>query len=172
MKKLEVYAAQDQHFKIQIQILNLQMSLEKLCPNLSFVVENKMVNSHKKGGSNFKLNINNWDILFPWILRIYHWIGSNILHYRKWNEPIGNSAHNTECFAKRLWRYIFLAYVYKFIALVNKLKRLWILWIVWILSLVFTIIFRFLRTLLITLILMRDTCVAWWKFKIIVHINI
>ena len=35
------------------------MSLEKLCPNLSFVVENKMVNSHKKGGSNLKLNINN-----------------------------------------------------------------------------------------------------------------
>ena len=37
---------QDQHFKIQI--LNLWMNLEKLCPNLSFTVKNKIGNSHKK----------------------------------------------------------------------------------------------------------------------------
>ena len=36
-KKLEVYTAQDQHFKIQI--LNIWMSWEKLCPNLSFTVD-------------------------------------------------------------------------------------------------------------------------------------
>ena len=40
---------QDQHFKIQI--LNLWMNWEKLCPNLSFTVENKLGNSHiKKDG--------------------------------------------------------------------------------------------------------------------------
>ena len=38
--------AQDQHFKIQI--LYLWMNWEKLCPNLSFIVENKIENSHKK----------------------------------------------------------------------------------------------------------------------------
>ena len=41
-----MYAAQDQHFKIQI--LNLWVNWETLCPNLSFTVENKMENSHKK----------------------------------------------------------------------------------------------------------------------------
>ena len=34
----------------------------KLCPNLSLNVENKMENSHKKGWSHFKLNINDSDI--------------------------------------------------------------------------------------------------------------
>ena len=32
---------------------------EKLFPNLSFIVENKTGNSHKKGWSHFKININN-----------------------------------------------------------------------------------------------------------------
>ena len=45
-----------------------------------------------------------------------------IFHRRKWNELIGNSARTTECLAKRLWKYIFLAYVYKYLALVNELK--------------------------------------------------
>ena len=45
-KKLEVYTAQDQYFKIQI--LSLWMNWEKLFPNLSFIIENKMGNSHKK----------------------------------------------------------------------------------------------------------------------------
>ena len=76
----------DQHFKIQM--LNLWMSWENLCPNLSFTVENKMGNSHKRGWSHFKLNINDWDIPFPKILRIYQWIGKNIFHWGKWNEPI------------------------------------------------------------------------------------
>ena len=46
-KNLQVYPAQDQHFKIQI--LNLWMNWENLCPNLSITNENKMDNSNKKG---------------------------------------------------------------------------------------------------------------------------
>ena len=85
-KNLEIYTAPDQHFKIQM--LNLWMSWENLCPNLTFTVENKMGNSHKRGWSHFKLNLNDWDIPFPKILRIYQWIGKNIFHWGKWNEPI------------------------------------------------------------------------------------
>ena len=85
-KNLEIYTAPDQHFKIQM--LNLWMSWENLCPNLTFTVENKMGNSHKRGWSHFKLNINDWDIPFPKILRIYQWIGKNIFHWGKWNEAI------------------------------------------------------------------------------------
>ena len=48
--------APDQHFKIQM--FNLRMSWENVCPNLIFTVENKMGNSHKRGWSHFKLNIN------------------------------------------------------------------------------------------------------------------
>ena len=51
-----LYAAQNQHFKIKI--LNLWMIWEKLCPNLSFTVENKMGNLHKKEWSHFKFNMN------------------------------------------------------------------------------------------------------------------
>ena len=69
-------------------MLNLWMSWENLCPNLTFTVENKMGNSHKRGWSHFRLNINDWDIPFPKILRIYQWIGKNIFHWGKWNEPI------------------------------------------------------------------------------------
>ena len=57
--------------------------LGNLRPNLTFTVENKMGNSHKRGWSYFKLNINDWYIPFPKILRIYHWIGKNIFHYRE-----------------------------------------------------------------------------------------
>ena len=57
-KNLEIYTAPDQHFKIQM--LNLWMSWENLCPNLTFTVENKMGNSHKRGWSHFKLNIYKW----------------------------------------------------------------------------------------------------------------
>ena len=55
-KILEVYTVLDQHFKIRI--LNLWMNWEKLCPYLSFTVENKIGNSHKKGWSHFKFTIN------------------------------------------------------------------------------------------------------------------
>ena len=92
--------------------------------NVSFSVENKMENAHKKGWLYFKLNINDWSIPFPKILRIYLWIGKHIFHWGKWSGLIGNSACSTEYLAKRPWRYSFLAYVYKSIALVNKLKRL------------------------------------------------
>ena len=57
------------------------MSWENLCPNSTFTVENKMGYSHKRGWSHFKLDINDWDIPFPKILRIYQWIGKNVLHY-------------------------------------------------------------------------------------------
>ena len=46
-EELGVYTAIDQHFKISM--LNLWMSWENVCPNLSFTVENKMENSHKRG---------------------------------------------------------------------------------------------------------------------------
>ena len=61
--------APDQHFKIQM--LNLWMSWENLCSNLSFTVENRMGNPHKRGWSHFKLNVNDSNITFPKILRIY-----------------------------------------------------------------------------------------------------
>ena len=85
-KNLEIYTAPGHHF--EMQMLNLWISWEKLCPNLSFTVENKMRNSCKRRLSHFKLNINDWDIPFPNILRIYLWIGKNIFHWGKWNEPI------------------------------------------------------------------------------------
>ena len=78
-KNLEIYTAPDQHFKIKM--MHLRMSWKNVCPNLSFTVENEMGNSHKRGWSHFKHNINDWDIPFPKFLRIYQWIGKNIFHY-------------------------------------------------------------------------------------------
>ena len=45
----------------------------------------------------------------------------NIFRWGKWNEPIGNSAHTTEYLTKSSWPYLFVGYVYKYIALVNEL---------------------------------------------------
>ena len=103
------------------QILNLWMNEEKLCPKFSFIVENKMDNSHEKEWSHFKLIIDDWDIPFSKILRIYQWIKKNIFHWGKWNETIGNSARTTKHLAERPWKKLFLAYVYKSISLVNEL---------------------------------------------------
>ena len=64
---------------------------ENLCPNLNFTVQNKMENSHKREWSHFKLKINDWDISFAKILRICQWIGKNVFHWGKWNEPIKKS---------------------------------------------------------------------------------
>ena len=50
-----LHKAPDQYFKMQM--LNLWMSWENLCPNLSFTVENKMGNLHKRKWSHFKLKI-------------------------------------------------------------------------------------------------------------------
>ena len=80
---------------------------KSLCPKLRFTVENRAFHT-KKGWSHFKLNINDWDIPFSKILKIYQCIGRNTFHWGKWNEPIGNSAHTIEYFNKRPWRYIFL----------------------------------------------------------------
>ena len=85
-KNLEKCTAPDHRFRIQM--LNLWMSWKNLCPDLTFFLENKMGNSHERGWSHFKLNLNDWDIPFPKILRIYQWIGKNIFHCGKWNEPI------------------------------------------------------------------------------------
>ena len=43
--------------------------------------------------SHFKLDINDRDVSFPKILRIYQRIDKNIFHWAKCNEPIANSAH-------------------------------------------------------------------------------
>ena len=83
-KNLEIYLDQN----LKIPMLNLLMSWENLCPNLSFTVENKIENSHKRGWLHFKLKINNWDVPFPKILKICQWIGKNIFHWGKWNQPI------------------------------------------------------------------------------------
>ena len=101
--------------------------LGKLCPNLSFTVENKMGNLHKKEDGHI-LNLHKWFEMFHFLkvksLRIYQWIKKKNFHWGKWNEPIENYAYATECLVKRPWRYIFPAYVYKSIALVNEHKRL------------------------------------------------
>ena len=55
-EKLGNIQSPDQHLKLQM--LNLWMSWENLCPNLAFTVANKMGNSYKRGWSHFKLNIN------------------------------------------------------------------------------------------------------------------
>ena len=67
-KNLEIYTAWNQHFKIQM--LDLWMGWESLCPNLSFTVENKVGIHIKEDGHVSNLNINDWDIPFPKILRI------------------------------------------------------------------------------------------------------
>ena len=48
---LEVYTAQDQQFKIQI--LNLWMNWERICPNLSLTVDIKMGDLQKKKMATF-----------------------------------------------------------------------------------------------------------------------
>ena len=60
--------AQGHHFKIHI--LNLWMNWENLYRNVRFTLEKKIRNSHKKWWSDFKLDIYDWDIPFPKILRI------------------------------------------------------------------------------------------------------
>ena len=102
------YAKPKKHFKIQV--LNLWLKWKNLCPNLSVTIENKMGNSLKKGLSHFKININDWDIPFPSIFRIFQWIGENF-QWGKWNESIGSDAYATKYLAKRSWRYLFPAYV-------------------------------------------------------------
>ena len=79
-KNLEIYTVPDQHFKIQM--LNLWMSWENLCPNLTFTIENKVGNL-QRGWSHFKLNINYWDITLTKMLRIYEWIGKKHFPLRK-----------------------------------------------------------------------------------------
>ena len=51
-------------------------------------IESMDGNSYKRAWPHFKLNIINWGISFPKMLRICQWIGKNIFHWGKWNEPI------------------------------------------------------------------------------------
>ena len=55
----------------------------------SFTVENKMKNSRRKGWSHFKLNIDDWDIPFPQVLRIYEWIGKDVFIGENGINPFG-----------------------------------------------------------------------------------
>ena len=93
---------------------------KKLCKgkNSSFSVENKMM-------LHFKLNINDWDIPFPKILKIYQWIGKSKFPLGKmeWTDLEFRPYHRA-IVQKALRVYIFLACMYKSIALVNKLKKL------------------------------------------------
>ena len=77
-KILEVWTAQDQHFKIQI---------------LASLLKIRWAIYIKKDGHILNFNINDWDIQFAKSLKFFQWIGKNIFHWVKWNEPIGNSAH-------------------------------------------------------------------------------
>ena len=63
--------------------------MEKLCLTFSFTVENKLENSHKKGWPYFKLNIDDWDIPFLKILRLYLWIGKKFLIGENEMNPLG-----------------------------------------------------------------------------------
>ena len=56
LRKTWKYAQPRPTFKIPM--LNLWTSWENVYPNLSFTVENKMENSHKRGRSHFKLKTN------------------------------------------------------------------------------------------------------------------
>ena len=122
------------------------MGIKKKCPQLS-----PSLSGLFSGIAHFKLDINGWNIPFPKILRMYQTNFENIFHWEKWNEPIENSSHTRYCFEKMLWGYIFLANLYNSIALMIELKRLSVNNIFSLF--VFAIIFRFLRTFLITLIL-------------------
>ena len=83
-----IATAPDQHFKIQM--LNLWMSWENLCPNLSFFLENKKGNSQKRRWSHFKLNLNDGDIPFPKFLEFINElgklfsIGENVMNPLSW----------------------------------------------------------------------------------------
>ena len=43
-----------------------------------------MGNSHKRGWPHFKRNLNDWEMSFPKILRIYQWIGENGMNPLSW----------------------------------------------------------------------------------------
>ena len=116
----------------------------------------------KNGWSHFKLYINDWDIPFPKILRIYQWIGKSIFHWGKWNEPLVNSVHTAESLLKRLWKYIFLAYVCKSVALSAWTQETQLLYCF---SFRVHHYFRFLRNLSIALILDERYICCLMKFK-------
>ena len=112
-KNLEIYRAKEKHFKIQI--FSLWMNWENLCPNLSFTAENKMGNSCKWQWWHWDITFRNlsmhWEKHFPFSIAEN---GMNALGIM----PISQFGQ------KALKIYVFLAYVYKSIALVNELKRL------------------------------------------------
>ena len=148
------------------------MNWEKICPNLSFTVENKMRNSHKKKDwSHFKLDINYWDITFLKMLRICQWIEENQWGKKEWTHWKFYPYHRM--FGQKALKIYILSLfilVYSISAWNQETKVL-------ILSLVFTIIFRFLGTLLIILILDEGYVLNTYKtykirYKITAYRNI
>ena len=97
----------------------------------------------------------NFLILFPKILRIYQWIGKIIFHWEKWNEPSGNSVH-FRIFGQKTKK-IRISGPYILVALVNELKRL---------KRHFSCFPLFPQDV-VDSSWIGDTCVPWWKFKII-----
>ena len=74
---MEVYRAQDQHFK-------------------SFTVENKMENPHKKRWSHSKLNINDLDVPFPKTLKFINELGKTFSIGKNGLNPLGIWPEGTE----------------------------------------------------------------------------
>ena len=64
--------SQDQHF--EIHVLNLWMNWKNYVLIYASLLKIRWEIQIKKDSLIFKLNINDWDILFTKILRIYHWI--------------------------------------------------------------------------------------------------
>ena len=63
--------------------LNLYVNWERLCPNLSFTVENKM-RSFDKAGCISNLT-DKWDIIFPQISRAFNQLEKICFLWEKWN---------------------------------------------------------------------------------------
>ena len=97
---------------------------EVLCPNLNFTVENKMRNSHKRGWSDFKFNIIDWDILFPKIVRIFQWMWKKQFLSRKMEWKHWEFCPYHRIFGQKAVKIFFLAYKHKSVVLVNETKRL------------------------------------------------
>ena len=71
-KKKKKSKSQDQHF--EIHVLNLWMNWKNYVLIYASLLKIRWEIQIKKDSLIFKLNINDWDILFTKILRIYHWI--------------------------------------------------------------------------------------------------
>ena len=71
----------------------------------SFTVGNKMGNSHRKGWSHFKINIDDWDISFPKVLRIMNELGKIFRTGENGINPLGILPVLQNIWPKSPWRY-------------------------------------------------------------------